>query len=182
MLLRWLIAILVLPGTVAVLVPATLQLATRGPTALMKFAAVDTPQFWAAVVLSGFGLSFGLWTMALFWRIGQGTPAPWDPPARLVVKGPYRHVRNPMITSVLAILLAETCIYQSPAIAIWFAIFLLGNLIYFPLSEEPSLAKRFGDDYELYRQHVSRWLPRLTPWDLPPRTDGDGGSESDTDN
>jgi protein-S-isoprenylcysteine O-methyltransferase Ste14 len=44
------------------------------------------------------------------------------------------------------------------------AIFAATNAIYFPLVEEPGLGRRFGRDYEEYRRHVPRWVPRLRPW------------------
>jgi protein-S-isoprenylcysteine O-methyltransferase Ste14 len=59
------------------------------------------------VALIAAGLALWLWTLRLFIRIGEGTLAPWDPTRRLVVEGPYRRVRNPMITAVLAVLLGE---------------------------------------------------------------------------
>jgi hypothetical protein len=58
-------------------------------------------RFGLALAALGGGLSLGCWTMGLFWRFGEGTPAPWDLPTRLVIRGPYRYVRNPM--SVLAL-------------------------------------------------------------------------------
>lgn len=171
MAVRWLIAILTLPGTVAVVVPSLVLLATRGAQVLDDAAPLSSLPFWLAALIFAFGFSLGAWTMILFWRIGIGTPAPWDPPTRLVVRGPYCHVRNPMITSVLAILLGEACLFQSLPLAAWFAVFFIGNAIYFPTFEEPGLAKRFGDDYEMYSRNVGRWIPRLTPWTLPNETD-----------
>ena len=108
-----------------------------------------------------------LWTVRLFAGPGQGTPAPWDPPRRLVVDGPYRYVRNPMITSILSMLAAEALLLDTFAIAIWLVIFFVANGIYFPLSEEKGLERRFGDDYRQYKANVPRWIPRLTPWSLP---------------
>ena len=106
-------------------------------------------------------------TITLFANLGQGTLAPWDPPQKLVVEGVYRHVRNPMISGVASILLGEALILGSLPQFIWFLLFATANAIYMPLSEEPGLLKRFGRDYEIYRAHVPRWIPRLTPW-IPP--------------
>jgi protein-S-isoprenylcysteine O-methyltransferase Ste14 len=97
-------------------------------------------------------------------KFGDGTPAPWDPPQKLVIRGPYRHVRNPMITGVLLMLLAEALWFQSWPLALWMLIFFLGNFVYFPLVEEKGLEKRFGNDYREYKAHVPRWIPRLHPW------------------
>ena len=98
---------------------------------------------------------------------GDGTLAPWDPPRRLVVRGPYRFVRNPMISGVIFVLFSEALILRSLPLAAWAATFLVINLIYIPLSEEPMLRARFGDDYEEYCRHVRRFLPRVRPWQTP---------------
>ena len=160
--LRLIKPILVLPGTMVVLVPGLL---------LWLGGGAATPLTWlhggSALVLGGAGLSLAVWTVRLFVTLGRGTPAPWDPPARLVVAGPYRHLRNPMISGVILILAAEAILFRSPCIAGWLALFALANAVYFPLVEEPGLERRFGADYRAYKAHVPRWLPRLTPWDLP---------------
>jgi protein-S-isoprenylcysteine O-methyltransferase Ste14 len=83
---------------------------------------------------------------------------------KLVVEGPYRHVRNPMITGVMSILLGEAVGLGSPPLLIWFALFFTVNAVYMPLVEEPGLARRFGDDYAVYKRNVPRWLPRPRPW------------------
>ena len=93
-------------------------------------------------------------------KFGQGTPAPWDPPQKLVVHGPYRYVRNPMITSVLFMLAAEAMFFQSWPIFFWLVLFFLLNNIYFPFFEERSLEKRFGyGQYRLVRSLVPAGLP-----------------------
>ncbi|MGH2838438.1 MAG: methyltransferase family protein [Thermoleophilaceae bacterium] len=105
-----------------------------------------------------------LWTVRLFARIGKGTLAPWDPTTQLVVAGPYAHVRNPMISAVLATLVGEALIFGSAAIAIWAAIFAAINHVFFLAYEEPAVERRFGDEYRLYKQNVPRWIPRRTAW------------------
>jgi len=118
--------------------------------------------------LIGVGLLLVVQTVALLGRVGRGTLAPWDPTARLVVRGPYRRVRNPMISGVLAILLGEAAALGSPALLVWAGVFLFANALYLPLVEERGLLQRFGDDYVRYRAHVPRWVPRATAWE-PPR-------------
>jgi protein-S-isoprenylcysteine O-methyltransferase Ste14 len=100
----------------------------------------------------------------LFVKVGRGTLTPWIPPQHLVVVGPYRHVRNPMISGVLLILSAETLFLGLQPLLIWFGLFLLINAIYIPLLEEPGLQKRFGEEYVRFKRNVSRWIPRPTPW------------------
>jgi len=113
-------------------------------------------------------MGLGLWlmvqTIRLFVLVGDGTLAPWDPTQRLVVRGVYRHVRNPMISGVLFILLGEAVFLGSMALFYWFLAAAVVNLIYIPLFEEPGLEDRFGQDYVEYKRHVPRWLPRFSPW------------------
>lgn len=116
-----------------------------------------------ALIAAGFAL--WLWTVMLFARVGEGTLAPWDPTRHLVVEGPYRHVRNPMITAVLAVLAGETALFGSLPLLVWLAAFFAINHAFFLLREEPALERRFGDEYRVYRRSVPRWLPRRTPWD-----------------
>ena len=151
-------AIVILPGTALVFVPALLLWLTRDGALAPTLAAPLTLRFWVALAFGGAGLVLAVWTVRLFVRVGQGTPAPWDPPQKLVVRGPYRHVRNPMITSVIAMLLAESLYFASWPLAIWMLVFFLINAVYFPLSEEKGLEKRFGEDYRIYRDNVPRWI------------------------
>ena len=76
----------------------------------------------------------------------------------------YAYVRNPMITGIVLILASEALMLSSWAIGIWAVVFLIINMFYFPLSEEPGLRKRFGKEYEEYCKNVPRYIPRLTPW------------------
>jgi len=103
------------------------------------------------------------WTVKLLTKYGEGTPAPWDPPRKLVIMGPYRYSRNPMITGALLVLLAEALLFHSWPITAWMLLFFAGNAIYFPLVEEKGLEKRFEDEYLKYKARVPRWLPRLRP-------------------
>src|SRR4051812_9215042 len=110
------------------------------------------------------GLLLFLSTNYLFVTIAKGTLAPWSPKQNLVVKGPYRYCRNPMITGVLFILLAESLYFHSSNILAWACFFFAMNTFYFIRVEEPHLTKTFGDQYEVYKANVPRWLPRLTPY------------------
>ncbi len=167
--------ILILPGTAVVLVPAAILWATGSDLSL---APLNRITLWLGLLFALAGLAMAVWTVRLFSKLGKGTPAPWDPPRKLVVHGPYRHVRNPMITSVLAMLTAEALLLESWAVASWMVLFFAINSIYFPLSEERGLERRFGEEYRLYKANVPRWIPRLTPWS-PPKSEDGGRSRAD---
>lgn len=156
---RWIKAIVFLPFNVLIVLPAF----------ILYFSGYrwNTPPLWRMLcggMLFMAGMALAVWTMSLFAVCGRGTPAPWDPPQKLVLKGPYLYVRNPMISAVLAMLLAEALLLSSGVLFVWFMVFLAVNMVYLPLSEEKGLARRFGTEYEEYKKAVPRWLPRLTPW------------------
>lgn len=158
-------AVAPLPGTVAVVVPAAILIVGESPEigwGLDGLARVLL--VLAGVALIAAGLALWVWTVRLFARVGKGTLAPWDPTRHLVVEGPYRHVRNPMITGVLAVLIGETLVFRSWALLVLCAAFLAVNWVFFVLHEEPGLERRFGAEYRDYRREVPRWVPRRTPW------------------
>jgi protein-S-isoprenylcysteine O-methyltransferase Ste14 len=80
------------------------------------------------------------------------------------VEGPYRHVRNPMITAVVTVLAGEAALFGSVPLLFWCLAFFGLNHLFFVAHEEPGLVRRFGDDYLAYRDNVPRWVPRGTPW------------------
>ncbi len=87
-------AVLALPGVVLVLVPGVILWATCGTDAAAHLPGPADPGLWVGAVFGLGGLALAIWTVRLFVAGGEGTPAPWDPPHKLVVRGPYRHVRN----------------------------------------------------------------------------------------
>jgi protein-S-isoprenylcysteine O-methyltransferase Ste14 len=172
-LFRHLVAIIALPFTVAVIIPAWI--------ARVSHRAWIWPQSLMEIILSlagsgvlVLGLALFLITLYQFAVQGKGTLAPWDPPRRFVVRGLYRYVRNPMISGVTLVLLGEALLLRSLPQGIWVLLFFTLNMIYIPFIEEPQLEKRFGEDYVRYKKQVPRFIPRRTPWDpsnpIPPRS------------
>jgi protein-S-isoprenylcysteine O-methyltransferase Ste14 len=161
--LRHALAIAVLPFTVAVLIP--LWLARReGLSPAPASSATGILVQVAGLGLLAVGLALFAASLRRFATEGRGTLAPWDPPRELVVRGPYRYVRNPMISGVLLVLLGEALVLRSRAHLVWACSFFAINAVYIPLLEEPGLEHRFGERYREYCRHVPRLLPRLKPW------------------
>ena len=155
---RHLLSMAILPGSAAIVVPYLLNGRThpaRWPPGGGALALTLT-----GVLLFSAGAFLFAWSLQHFWVHGRGTLAPWDPPRAFVASGPYRVVRNPMISGVFLVLLAEACLLQSAPIALWSATFIAINAIYIPVSEEPALRRRFGPPYARYLQTVPRFLPR----------------------
>ncbi|HET7612977.1 MAG TPA: isoprenylcysteine carboxylmethyltransferase family protein [Gemmatimonadaceae bacterium] len=165
MIVRHLLAILLLPFVVVWIIPRWALLGWSGSdTQWIDGSPATTIAHTVGALVFVAGFALFAWCVALFARVGEGTLAPWDPTRRLVVVGPYRYVRNPMITGVLAMLVAESIYFGSRVLAIWAATFFVINTVYFVLLEEPGLESRFGESYAGYRSAVGRWLPTGRPW------------------
>lgn len=166
--LRHLLAIAVLPFAVTVLVP--FWIARRNGRALeLGSSPGEVALQTLGAVLFLIGLRLFVASLARFAVDGRGTLAPWDPPRHLVVRGPYRYVRNPMISGVDFLLFGEAAVLLSSPHLLWALTFLAANLVWIPLWEEPDLRRRFGAEYDEYCRHVPRLFPRLRPWVPPPK-------------
>jgi protein-S-isoprenylcysteine O-methyltransferase Ste14 len=142
------------PGTVTLFLPYLIVTRWR-PTTIAQWGVV---QFLSLIpIILGAAILFHcIWNFAV---IGRGTLSPLDAPRRLVVKGLYRYVRNPMYVGVVMVLLGEALLFES-LVLFGYAIgcFVLFNLVIF-LYEEPTLRSQFGESYVRYRRRVRRWRP-----------------------
>lgn len=150
--------LVVAPGVVAGLVPWLLTDTYRMP---LSSVPGFVPVGWILVLGAAAVL---LHAFARFALEGLGTPAPVAPTEKLVVGGIYRHVRNPMYVAVLSIILGQALIFSSWPVVIYGVIAAATMVSFVKVYEEPTLAQRYGGEYEAYRRAVPGWLPRLTPW------------------
>lgn len=127
-------------------------------TGVASPATLGWPQY-AAMVLGAAGVVLGLWCVGFFAVIGKGTPAPFDPPRNLVIRGPYRFVRNPMYIGAYLVLAGTALYYHSLGVAIFLCLVVAWSVLMVLFKEEPALRKTFGAEYEDYCLHVGRWLP-----------------------
>jgi len=141
---------------VLVFLPARV-LAASGIAAPPPFGAAQATGLAVAVA----GGALALWCILAFATLGRGTPAPFDPPRRLVVCGPYRFVRNPMYLGGAVALAGAALYYRSPSLLAYDAAFVAAMHLLVVLYEEPTLRATFGDDYDAYRARVRRWLPTV---------------------
>ncbi len=152
---------------VTIVIPGALILVTSSINPIWSLTPpLDLALSILGCVLTCLGLILLIATIALFARVGEGTLAPWDPTQKLVVRGVYRNVRNPMISGAFGILLGEAIFSRSLAVMGWFLVFLAGNLVYIPLVEEADMERQFGEEYKRYRENVPRWIPRLGKWQV----------------
>ena len=146
------------PGTVAGWIPYAIT-GWRMATPLAGIAAARI----AGAALVAAAVAALVECFVRFAVVGRGVPAPIAPTQTLVVSGLYRHCRNPMYIAVVAAIAGQALLFGSrPLLAyaagVWlvFHLFILGY-------EEPTLARQFSN-YDDYRRHVPRWVPRLRPW------------------
>jgi protein-S-isoprenylcysteine O-methyltransferase Ste14 len=129
-------------------------------TAVIQPAAIGVWQVVGAL-LGAVGAALALTCILAFVFVGRGTPAPFDPPRRLVVRGPYRLVRNPMYLSAGLALAGAALFYQSIPLLCYAGLFLFITHLFVVLYEEPTLRRTFDRDYEKYCRRVGRWWPKL---------------------
>jgi protein-S-isoprenylcysteine O-methyltransferase Ste14 len=136
------------------------------PARTLSWAGVSAPERLglpqvAGIIATTGGGAIALWCILAFAIIGRGTPAPFDPPRRLVVRGPYRHVRNPMYLGAGLALMGAALYYQTAALLAYVGVYFLLLHVFVVSYEEPTLRRVFGDDYGAYCQQVHRWWPRI---------------------
>ena len=141
------------------------------PARVLEWSGIGAPPALGVAQLTGLALaivggSVATWCVLAFATLGRGTPAPFDPPRHLVVRGPYRFVRNPMYLGAFAALAGAALYYRSLSLLAYLAIFALAMHLLVVWYEEPTLTRAFGDDYATYRARVRRWLPN---WPAPGR-------------
>lgn len=151
--LKNLLLTIIVPGTVAFWLPLSIAgYRVRG------FGPVGLPQALAAALVL-LGSAVMVVATGFFAVKGRGTAAPFDPPRRLVVRGPHRYVRNPMYVGVVVTVLGWALWFQSTQVVLYAGIVWLLFHLFVLLYEEPTLRGKFGDEYVAYCRAVRRWLP-----------------------
>jgi protein-S-isoprenylcysteine O-methyltransferase Ste14 len=125
---------------------------------IVRPSGIDAQQVVGGVVAAS-GAILALWCILTFSVIGRGTPAPFDPPRRLVAEGPYAVVRNPMYVGAALALAGAALFYRSWALLGYCAAFVLVMHLFVVLYEEPTLRASFGEPYVRYCRRVRRWWP-----------------------
>ena len=152
--IRNLVFTVLVPGTVAGYIPYRIVLAQYESLAFAwSFGGA------AALGLMAIGAAIYFWCLWDFAITGRGTPSPLGAPTRLVVKGLYRYVRNPMYVGLTTAILGWAALYRSLYMLQYAGLmFVLFNLVIF-IIEEPSLRRQFDEAYRTYCQNVGRWIP-----------------------
>lgn len=147
---------ILIPGTFAVYLPMMIAggIGARGRGVGLLWLI--------GLLLLALGSLIYLGCLVEFAARGRGTPAPIDPPQRLVISGLYKYVRNPMYLGVLSVVFGWTALTGSPVLLAYGAVLWLMFHLFVTLYEEPTLLRQFGEQYRDYCRHVGRWIPRTT--------------------
>ncbi|WP_349310925.1 isoprenylcysteine carboxylmethyltransferase family protein [Microbacterium sp. MM2322] len=117
----------------------------------------------AGAVLFAAASVVGLWSAAVMSTAGDGTPLPIATARRLVIRGPYRFVRNPMALAGISQGVAVGLMLSSWLVVVYAV---CGSVVWDTAirpHEERDLEDRFGAEFRRYRAQVRCWMPRLTP-------------------
>jgi protein-S-isoprenylcysteine O-methyltransferase Ste14 len=136
------------------------------PARVLSWSGISRPPAIGVLQVAGMavaavGAALALWCVFTFALVGRGTPAPFDPPRRLVVRGPYRIVRNPMYIGAGLALSGAALFYQSIPLFAFTGLFFLITHLFVVVYEEPTLRRMFGAEYDAYSREVRRWRPRF---------------------
>lgn len=134
------------------------------PARVLALAGVMSPPIFGSLqlggmILSAAGAALAAWCVLTFVVVGHGTPAPFDPPRRLVVRGPYQFVRNPMYIGAGLALIGASLFYRAWILLIYVVLLWIVTHTLVVFYEERVLGQMFGRDYAEYKQQVRRWLP-----------------------
>ncbi|WP_255170685.1 methyltransferase family protein [Natrononativus amylolyticus] len=154
------------PAVLAAVVPFALAQVTLSPIgfdALLFDSALPVSAVGAVLM----GLGVVCYALALSALVSSGASAPVPIVGRdcLVTGGIYAHLRNPMLVGIILYVLGAGLWLDSTAVVgyaglLWTAFFLLVNGV-----EEKRLERTYGERYAHYCEHVSRWRPRLRPYE-----------------
>ena len=134
------------------------------PMRVLAWSGIEAPALFGGMQVAGIvtlmaGLLLTVSCILAFVFVGKGTPFPIDPPRRLVVRGPYTIIRNPMYIGAALGISGAAMYYGSWWLLGYAALFLTIAHAFVVVYEEPTLREMFGDDYGHYCSNVNRWLP-----------------------
>jgi protein-S-isoprenylcysteine O-methyltransferase Ste14 len=157
---------LILPVGVIIVIPLLIYLLTGSSN---HYIALSSNMYY--LILGFFLVIIGLYLLviciSIFYKKGKGTLMPLSKmhTQHLVIIGPYKYVRNPMIIGVILTVFGEAFIFESISTFICAIIFFILNLIYIPLIEEKGVLKRFGKEFIQYKREVNGWIPKFKAYD-----------------
>jgi protein-S-isoprenylcysteine O-methyltransferase Ste14 len=152
---------------VIVLVPSIIYIITLLFDKVYKLEIIRNPviKWIIIIILLVIGLIYGIWSLIIQNTIGKGGPVEIGnieispKTENLVVSGPYKNTRNPMLFGAFSMYLAFAIFINSIAsLVIVCAIFVFMLTVVVKM-EEKRLLRDFGNQYEEYRKKVPMFIP-----------------------
>ncbi|MBN1365751.1 MAG: isoprenylcysteine carboxylmethyltransferase family protein [Syntrophaceae bacterium] len=109
---------------------------------------------WCSAVLA-------IWCMILMFLFGKGSPLVTSAPQKILNRNIYAYVRNPMMWSLIFVVLGQALMYGQLILFAW--LITLSRILHLVVVnyEEPQLERRFGESWKEYCQKVPRWFPHF---------------------
>jgi len=105
---------------------------------------------FVSIIFLTIGFSLAIWSNFEIYRSGKGSPVPLKGThtIELVVKGPYKYSRNPMVFGYILIWIGLGFLFNSVFIIFGFTfIITILLIVVVKLWEEKNMTKRFGKSY-----------------------------------
>jgi protein-S-isoprenylcysteine O-methyltransferase Ste14 len=156
------IMVLVLAGLIfAILIPSLLLVALPRLDAalgvpLLYFGLVNL-LIGAFLIVAGF--IFAAWSILSQVILANGTPVPVMPTQKLLVVGPFKHCRNPMVFGTVTAYLGCSILAGSLLSVVAVILFATLLVVYIKRIEEKELEARFGQEYLDYKQRTPFIIP-----------------------
>ena len=150
---------IIAPGIIAGLIPYLIA----------GWSPPDTSPYFIGLLVGIGGLTIGGGLLLLidsfmrFVNEGKGTPMPWMPTDKVVDRGFYGYVRNPMYVGVVAVIIGQAILFLNIWLVAYAVLVWLVFHVYVTTVEEPTLRRNFGAVYADYLASVPRWVPRIPP-------------------
>jgi protein-S-isoprenylcysteine O-methyltransferase Ste14 len=156
------VVVLIGASLILIIIPFLLLLASYGIEEYFLTHRFRILQIIVALLSLAFGFFLMAWSVVPLVRTGKGTPVPVAPSQKLIIDGPYRICRNPMLLGVIIYFLGIGTIVASITIGVIMAcLILLFGTCYSKFIEEKELRMRFGQEYEEYKKKTTFLIPRF---------------------
>jgi protein-S-isoprenylcysteine O-methyltransferase Ste14 len=137
---------------------------------VLKVVLIDSELLRILISLPFFlvGVVFMIWSNIFLFMVGKGGPADGfnvsisPRTKKLVITGPYRYSRNPMVFGAFSLYISLGIFLNSVICLLVILIFIFVIVYFLRLTEEKRLLKDFGDEYLNYKSRVPMIFPGKT--------------------
>jgi protein-S-isoprenylcysteine O-methyltransferase Ste14 len=151
----------------AVLVPDFLSYLSRrfDPVFNLNLISNFYIRLFIAIPVFCLGILFAIWSNIALLVIGKGGPVDIFNVAisprseKLVITGPYKYSRNPMVFGAICIYFSISVYLNSFTDILFLLVFIPIGILYLKATEEKRLLKDFGEEFLMYKSKVAMIIP-----------------------